>query len=185
MHNTIQKNTISIQIIPIHLSQSSKSCLKYYQKCVVSIHGNFINFTHESMVGFSTSRFHIPQPTLSTVTCSTEYRIYFSLPKIKSIAYEAKASIQGSRNQGKFSDIHLYIYTYLQSRNLKTYCLQEQATQASLIHSLKQCAAMLALQQSFSCDCVEGNAQGSQLSNLFLCTFSLKTDKSLIHTHDT
>ena len=30
-----------------------------------------------------------------------------------------------------------YIYKYLQSRNLKTYWLQEQATQASLIHSLK------------------------------------------------
>ena len=64
-------------------------------------------------------------------------QIYFSLPKIKSIAYEARASVQGSRNQGKFSDIHLYIYTYLQSRNLQTYWLQEQATQASLIHSLK------------------------------------------------
>ena len=84
------------------------------------------------------------------VTCSIEYRIYFSLPNIKSIAYEARASIHGSWNQGKFSGIHLYIYTYLQSRNLKTYWLQEQATQASLIHSLKKHTAMLVLQQSFS-----------------------------------
>lgn len=63
-------------------------------------------------------RFHIPQSTLSTITCSIEYRIFFSLPKIKSIAYEARASIQGSRNQGIFSNIHLYIFTIEKSQNL-------------------------------------------------------------------
>ena len=64
------------------------NCFKYSQKCIASIHKNFlpsltfILFACENMafcVKQDFSAYSFPQPTLSTVKCSREYSIYFFL----------------------------------------------------------------------------------------------------------
>ena len=93
-------------------------------------------FTHESMVGFLHVK--VSYPTTHLINSHMLYRIqnllFFSKSKINCLWSKGLDSrFTKSRQIQWYTFIHLYI----QSRNLQTYWLQQQATQASLIQSLK------------------------------------------------
>lgn len=91
-------------------------------------------FDHESMVGFL--HFKVSYPTTHLINSLMLYRIQIYFPFQKYNQLPMKQGPQFTIHEIKANSV-IYIYTYLQSRNLKTYWLQEQAIRASLIQSLK------------------------------------------------